>query len=43
MIVDYKGEGHTGYVSSPCVREYVDHFLIDGRLPPGTRSCPAVE
>lgn len=43
VIVDYKGEGHTGYVSSPCVREYVDHFLIDGRLPSGTRSCPAVE
>ncbi|MEU9146262.1 alpha/beta hydrolase [Streptomyces sp. NPDC048349] len=41
VIVDYKGDGHTGYVSSPCVREYVDHFLLDGRLPSGTRSCPA--
>ncbi len=43
VIVDYKGEGHTGYVSSPCVREYVDRFLLAGRLPSGTRSCPALE
>ncbi|MFJ4779884.1 alpha/beta hydrolase [Streptomyces sp. NPDC088762] len=43
VIVDYKGEGHTGYASSPCVREYANHFLIDGRLPAGTRSCPAGE
>lgn len=41
VVVDHKGEGHTGYVSSACVRGYVDHFLIDGRLPSGTRSCPA--
>ncbi|MET9463398.1 alpha/beta hydrolase [Streptomyces sp. NPDC006544] len=41
VVLDYKGEGHTGYLSSPCVRGYVDHFLIDGRLPSGTRSCPA--
>lgn len=40
VIVDHKGEGHTGYASSSCVRGYVDHFLIDGRLPSGTRSCP---
>ncbi|MBT2451879.1 alpha/beta fold hydrolase, partial [Streptomyces sp. ISL-43] len=43
VVVDYKGDGHTGYVASPCVRGYVDHFLIDGRLPAGTRSCPAGE
>ncbi|MFD4242310.1 alpha/beta hydrolase [Streptomyces sp. NPDC058525] len=43
VIVDYKGDGHTGYGSSPCVREYVDRFLLSGRLPSGTRSCPAVE
>ncbi|MEU9377114.1 alpha/beta hydrolase [Streptomyces sp. NPDC048255] len=41
VVVDHKGDGHTGYVSSACVRGYVDHFLIDGRLPSGTRSCPA--
>ncbi|MGW1774798.1 alpha/beta hydrolase [Streptomyces sp. NPDC002104] len=43
VIVDYKGDGHTGYVASRCVQGYVDHFLIDGRLPSGTRSCPAGE
>ncbi|MEU4732055.1 alpha/beta hydrolase [Streptomyces sp. NPDC023588] len=43
VVVDYKGDGHTGYAASPCVREYADRFLIDGRLPSGTRSCPAGE
>ncbi|MFD7258467.1 alpha/beta hydrolase [Streptomyces sp. NPDC059874] len=43
VIVDFKGDGHTGYSASRCVREYVDGFLIDGRLPSGTRSCPAEE
>ncbi|WP_330297973.1 alpha/beta hydrolase [Streptomyces sp. NBC_00503] len=43
VVLDYKGDGHTGYVASPCVRGYVDHFLVDGRLPPGTRACPAGE
>ncbi|MCX4691700.1 alpha/beta hydrolase [Streptomyces sp. NBC_01408] len=43
VVVDHKGDGHTGYVSSACVRGYVDRFLIDGRLPSGTRSCPAGE
>ncbi|MFD9332843.1 alpha/beta hydrolase [Streptomyces sp. NPDC060028] len=41
VILDYKGDGHTGYTASPCVRAYVDRFLVDGRLPAGTRSCPA--
>ncbi|MEV7521561.1 alpha/beta hydrolase [Streptomyces sp. NPDC091371] len=41
VIVDHKGDGHTGYSSSRCVQGYVDRFLIDGRLPSGTRSCPA--
>ncbi|MEV6956379.1 alpha/beta hydrolase [Streptomyces sp. NPDC051183] len=43
VVLDYKGDGHTGYGSSACVRGYVDHFLVDGRLPGGTRSCPAGE
>ncbi|MFJ4778102.1 alpha/beta hydrolase [Streptomyces sp. NPDC088762] len=43
VIIDHKGEGHTGYLSSSCVKGYVDHFLIDGKLPSGTRSCPAEE
>lgn len=43
VVVDYKGEGHTGYTASPCVQDYANSFLIDGRLPSGTRSCPAGE
>ncbi len=43
VIVDHKGEGHTAYAVSTCVKEYVDRFLLDGRLPSGTRSCPAEE
>ncbi|MBT2457338.1 alpha/beta hydrolase [Streptomyces sp. ISL-86] len=41
VVLDYKGDGHTGYAASPCVRDYVNRFLVDGRLPGGTRSCPA--
>lgn len=41
VIVDHKGDGHTGYGSSACVRGYVDGFLTAGRLPGGTRACPA--
>ncbi|MER6521110.1 alpha/beta hydrolase [Streptomyces sp. NPDC001553] len=41
VILDFKGDGHTGYAESPCVRDYANHFLVDGRLPAGTRSCPA--
>ncbi|GGR80708.1 protease [Streptomyces nojiriensis] len=43
VIVDHKGDGHTGYSTSRCVQEYADDFLIYGRLPSGTRSCPAGE
>ncbi|MFF4368654.1 alpha/beta hydrolase [Streptomyces sp. NPDC001594] len=43
VVVDHKGDGHTGYPSSACVRGYVDGFLIDGRLPAATRACPAGE
>ncbi|MFE9256387.1 alpha/beta hydrolase [Streptomyces sp. NPDC006879] len=41
VVLDYRGEGHGAYSASPCVRGHVDAFLIDGRLPSGTRSCPA--
>ncbi|MCJ1679278.1 alpha/beta hydrolase [Streptomyces sp. APSN-46.1] len=43
VVLDHKGDGHTGYATSPCVREFVNHFLVDGGLPNGTRSCPAGE
>ncbi|RPK47206.1 MULTISPECIES: alpha/beta hydrolase [Streptomyces] len=41
VVLDHKGEGHTGYTTSPCVRDFVNHFLVDGGLPSGTRACPA--
>ncbi|MFG2298823.1 alpha/beta hydrolase [Streptomyces sp. NPDC048603] len=41
VILDYKGDGHTGYTASACVRGRVNAFLLDGELPHGTRSCPA--
>ncbi|QES49559.1 alpha/beta hydrolase [Streptomyces venezuelae] len=40
-ILDHKGDGHTGYAGSGCVRGRVNAFLIDGELPNGTQSCPA--
>ncbi|KIF01759.1 protease, partial [Streptomyces sp. RSD-27] len=43
VVIDHKGDGHTGYPSSACVRAYVDDFLTGGRLPSGTRACPAGE
>ncbi|MFF5704605.1 alpha/beta hydrolase [Streptomyces sp. NPDC012794] len=43
VVIDHRGDGHTGYAASPCVRDYVDDFLTGGKLPGGTRSCPAGE
>ncbi|MFJ5552648.1 alpha/beta hydrolase [Streptomyces sp. NPDC093225] len=42
-VVDHKGDGHTGYGASACVRDKVNAYLVDGTLPHGTRSCPAGE
>ncbi|MFE9900838.1 alpha/beta hydrolase [Streptomyces achromogenes] len=41
VVLDNKGEGHTGYSSSMCVHHTVDDFLLYGTLPPGGGSCPA--
>ncbi|MBD3580345.1 alpha/beta fold hydrolase [Streptomyces sp. KD18] len=43
VVLDYKGDGHTAYTASECVRAYADAFLMDGALASGTRSCPGVE
>ncbi|WP_404963112.1 alpha/beta hydrolase [Streptomyces sp. 147326] len=40
VVLAYEGEGHTGYLFSSCVRGYVHHFLLDGQLPAGNRTCP---
>ncbi|MFK4111032.1 alpha/beta hydrolase [Streptomyces sp. NPDC002176] len=41
VVLDNKGDGHTGYTSSKCVHRKVDDFLMYGTLPPSGSSCPA--
>ncbi|MFH9661056.1 alpha/beta hydrolase [Streptomyces sp. NPDC017248] len=41
VVLDNKGEGHTGYSSSRCVHRKVDDFLLYGTLPASGSSCPA--
>ncbi|MEV8540493.1 alpha/beta hydrolase [Streptomyces sp. NPDC051572] len=39
VVLDNKGEGHTGYASSKCVHTKVDDFLLYGSLPASGSSC----
>ncbi|MFH8467934.1 alpha/beta hydrolase [Streptomyces sp. NPDC017991] len=39
VVLDNKGEGHTGYSSSKCVHRKIDDFLLYGRLPADGSSC----
>ncbi|MET7482232.1 alpha/beta hydrolase [Streptomyces sp. NPDC005538] len=41
VVLDNKGEGHTGYASSKCVHTKVNDFLLYGSLPPSGSSCAA--
>ncbi|MCX5375165.1 alpha/beta hydrolase [Streptomyces sp. NBC_00091] len=41
VVIDYKGSGHTGFTHSDCVNQYVERFLLEGRLPHTTAACPA--
>ncbi|GLX50787.1 protease [Streptomyces hygroscopicus subsp. hygroscopicus] len=41
VVLDNKGDGHTGYGSSVCVHRLVDEFLLNGSLPANGSSCPA--
>ncbi|MEU7061407.1 alpha/beta hydrolase [Streptomyces sp. NPDC046197] len=41
VVLDNKGDGHTGYGSSRCVHRKVNDFLLYGSLPPDGSSCPA--
>ena len=43
VVLDNKGEGHTGYASSKCVHRKVDDFLLYGTLPADGSSCGAEE
>ena len=39
VVLDNRGDGHTGYASSKCVHGKVDTFLLYGTLPPTGSSC----
>lgn len=39
VVLDNKGDGHTGYASSRCVHQKVDDFLLYGSLPDNGSSC----
>ncbi|MFE9767611.1 alpha/beta hydrolase [Streptomyces sp. NPDC005808] len=39
VVLDNKGDGHTGYASSKCVHQKVDDFLLYGSLPDNGSSC----
>ncbi|MFD5074768.1 alpha/beta hydrolase [Streptomyces sp. NPDC058371] len=39
VVLDNKGEGHTGYASSKCVHQKVDDFLLYGSVPDNGSSC----
>jgi hypothetical protein len=41
VVLDNRGDGHTGYGSSSCVHRKVDDFLLYGSLPPDGSSCAA--
>lgn len=41
VVLDNKGDGHTGYSSSSCVHRKIDDFLLYGSLPANGSSCPA--
>ncbi|PWJ08538.1 alpha/beta hydrolase [Streptomyces sp. NWU49] len=43
VVLDNRGEGHTGYGSSECVHRKVDDFLLYGSLPPSGSSCGSEE
>jgi pimeloyl-ACP methyl ester carboxylesterase len=38
-LVVYEGEGHTAYLSSPCVQDVVAAFLLDGTAPADGTTC----
>ena len=38
-LLTLKGEGHLGYGQSPCVRRYVQAYLLDGHVPADGTRC----
>lgn len=40
VVLDNKGDGHTGYLGSVCVHDKVNGFLLYGETPKSGSSCP---
>ncbi len=43
VVLDNKGDGHTGYLGSTCVQDKVNGFLLYGETPKTGSSCAAAE
>lgn len=41
VLLDNRGDGHGGYLSSTCVRDRANAYLMDGSLPHNETSCAA--
>jgi pimeloyl-ACP methyl ester carboxylesterase len=41
VVVTWQGEGHTAYPQTTCVRNAVNNYLIDLRVPGDGTTCPA--
>lgn len=41
VVLDNKGDGHTGYFGSKCVKDKVDAFLLYKQMPKNGSSCAA--
>jgi pimeloyl-ACP methyl ester carboxylesterase len=40
-LLTWNGQGHTSYLNgSKCVDNYVDDYLVSGKLPPAHTTCP---
>jgi pimeloyl-ACP methyl ester carboxylesterase len=41
ILVERRGDNHVSYFYSACVRNYIDAYLVDGRLPASGTVCPS--
>lgn len=40
-LLSWDGQGHTSYLYTRCIDDYVNAYLINGELPPKNTTCPA--
>ena len=41
QVVTWDGEGHTAYPTTKCIRDAVENYFIDLKIPPKGLTCPA--